>query len=71
MNLAQFKNNFEAVLFHSLAYSFGLKVNAFIFRQIAESIDFTIINKIRQNKPNWKLYFSVFPAGWKIRRMKR
>ncbi|WP_336690872.1 MULTISPECIES: DUF2851 family protein [unclassified Chryseobacterium] len=63
MNLAQFKNNFEAVLFHSLAYSFGLKVNAFIFRQIAESIDFTIINKIRQNEIQLEaLFFGV--SGW-------
>ncbi|WP_336733781.1 DUF2851 family protein [Chryseobacterium sp. VD8] len=63
MNLAQFKNNFEAVLFHSLAYSFGLKVNAFIFRQIAESIDFTIINKIRQNETQLEaLFFGV--SGW-------
>lgn len=62
-NLAQFKNNFEAVLFHSLAYSFGLKVNAFIFRQIAESIDFTIINKIRQNETQLEaLFFGV--SGW-------
>lgn len=49
-SLEQSKNNFEAVLFHSLAYSFGLKVNAFLFKQIAESIDFTIINKLRQNR---------------------
>jgi hypothetical protein len=48
-SLARYKNNFEAVLFHSFAYSFGLKVNAAIFRQIAESIDYSIINKIRQN----------------------
>ena len=57
------KNNFEAVLFHSLAYSFGLKVNAHIFRQIAESIDFSIINKIRQNEIQLEsLFFGV--AGW-------
>ncbi|WP_106918121.1 DUF2851 family protein [Chryseobacterium aurantiacum] len=48
-SLILYKNNFEAVLFHSLAYSFGLKVNAHIFRQIAESIDYSIVNKIRQN----------------------
>ncbi|MDR6461112.1 hypothetical protein J2786_004265 [Chryseobacterium vietnamense] len=48
-SLHQYKNNFEAVLFHSFAYSFGLKVNAAIFRQIAESVDYSIINKIRQN----------------------
>ncbi|RLJ23015.1 uncharacterized protein DUF2851 [Chryseobacterium sp. 7] len=43
-SLIRYKNNFEAVLFHSFAYSFGLKVNAHIFRQIAESVDYSIIN---------------------------
>ena len=47
--LHQNKNNYEAVLFQSLAYSFGLKVNANIFKQMAESIDFETVNKIRQN----------------------
>ncbi|MCW3161995.1 DUF2851 family protein [Chryseobacterium oryctis] len=62
-NLEQFKNNFEAILFHSLAYSFGLKVNAFIFKQIAESIDFSIINKIRQNETQLEaLLFGI--SGW-------
>jgi hypothetical protein len=62
-NLDQFKNNFEAVLFHSLAYSFGLKVNAFIFKQIAESIDFNTINKIRQNETQLEaLFFGI--SGW-------
>lgn len=62
-SLEKFKNNFEAVLFHSLAYSFGLKVNADIFRQIAESIDFTIILKIRQNKTQLEaLLFGA--SGW-------
>jgi len=62
-NLTQFRNNFEAVLFHSLAYSFGLKVNAFIFRQIAESIDFTVINKVRQNRVQLEaLFYGI--AGW-------
>lgn len=62
-SLARFKNNFEAVLFHSLAYSFGLKVNAFIFRQIAESIDFAVINKVRQNRVQMEaLFFGI--AGW-------
>ncbi|WP_267405860.1 MULTISPECIES: DUF2851 family protein [unclassified Chryseobacterium] len=59
-NLKQFKNNFEAVLFHSLAYSFGLKVNAFIFKQIAESIDFNIILKIQQNQTQLEaLFFGI------------
>ncbi|MCJ8154259.1 DUF2851 family protein [Chryseobacterium sp. SSA4.19] len=62
-SLEQFKNNFEAVLFQSLAYSFGLKVNAFIFKQIAESIDFSIINKIRQNQLQLEaLLFGI--SGW-------
>lgn len=62
-SLVLYKRNFEAVLFHSLAYSFGLKVNAHIFRQIAESIDFSIINKIRQNPLQLEaLFFGV--SGW-------
>ncbi|HCA06714.1 DUF2851 family protein [Chryseobacterium sp.] len=62
-SLDQYKNNFEAVLFHSLAYSFGLKVNAHIFRQIAESIDFSVINKVRQNELQLEaLLFGI--SGW-------
>ncbi|SDQ31465.1 Protein of unknown function [Chryseobacterium soldanellicola] len=62
-SLEQYKNNFEAVLFHHLAYSFGLKVNAFIFKQIAENVDFTIINKIRQNETQLEaLFFGI--SGW-------
>lgn len=62
-SLALYKNNFEAVLFHHLAYSFGLKVNAFIFKQIAESINFTVINKIKQNEAQLEaLFFGV--SGW-------
>ena len=62
-SLHQYKNNFEAVLFHSFAYSFGLKVNAPIFRQIAESIDYSIINKIRQNPLQLEaLLFGI--SGW-------
>lgn len=62
-NLKQYKNDFEAVLFHSLAYSFGLKVNAHIFRQIAESVDFSIVNKIRQNPYQLEaLLFGI--SGW-------
>ena len=48
--LIQSKNNYEAVLFQKLAYSFGLKVNAEIYQNIAESIDFKIIQKISQNQ---------------------
>ncbi|PRA95683.1 hypothetical protein CQ046_21850 [Chryseobacterium sp. MYb7] len=62
-SLSHYKNNFEAVLFHSFAYSFGLKVNAHIFRQIAESIDYSIINKIRQNPIQHEaLLFGI--SGW-------
>lgn len=61
--LKKFKNNFEAVLFHSLAYSFGLKINAEIFRQIAESLDFSIILKVRQSRTQLEsLLFGI--AGW-------
>lgn len=56
-------NNYEAVLFHSLAYAFGLKVNAHLFKHIAESIDFTVFNKIRQNKTQVEaLLFGI--SGW-------
>lgn len=62
-SLHQYKNNFEAVLFHSFAYSFGLKINAPIFRQIAESVDYNIINKIRQNPLQLEaLLFGI--SGW-------
>ena len=47
--LHQNKNNYEAVLFQNLAYSFGLKVNAQIFKQMAESLDYEVVNKIRHN----------------------
>ncbi len=43
------QNNYEAILFQQLAYAFGLKVNADIFKQLAATIDYTIFNKIRQN----------------------
>ena len=62
-SLQQFKNNFEAVLFQSLAYSFGLKVNALIFKQIAESVDFSIINRLRHNETQLEaLFFGI--SGW-------
>jgi hypothetical protein len=62
-DLQRHKNNYEAVMFHHLAYSFGLTVNALLFKQIAESIDFTIINKIRQNKTQLEaLFFGI--SGW-------
>ena len=39
------KNNYKAVLFQKIAYSFGLKVNAEIYQNIAENIEFKIIQK--------------------------
>lgn len=57
------KNNFEAVLFQNLAYAFGLKVNSGIFRQMAETLDFTVVNKIRQNQTQLEaLFFGM--CGW-------
>lgn len=57
------KNNYEAVLFHYLAYAFGLKINAQIFKQLAENIDFSIIQKIQQNATQLEaLLFGK--AGW-------
>jgi hypothetical protein len=54
------KNNYEAVLFQNLAYAFGLKVNSLIFRQVSECLDFTIVNKIRQNKMQLEaLFFGI------------
>lgn len=62
-SLLKSKNDYEAVLFQYLAYAFGLKVNAQVFRQIAESIDFSIVRKIRQNGTQLEaLFFGM--AGW-------
>ncbi|MDO4763673.1 MAG: DUF2851 family protein [Flavobacteriaceae bacterium] len=47
--LASTKNDYEAILFQKIAYAFGLKINADIFLQIAQNIDFKIIKKISQN----------------------
>jgi len=49
LSLKKNQNNYEAVLFQNLAYTFGLKVNAEIFLQFAEGLDFSVINKIKQN----------------------
>ena len=57
------KNNYEAVLFQQLAYAFGLKVNAENFKQLAESLDFSVVNKIRQNQTQLEaLFFGA--CGW-------
>lgn len=61
--LKVFKNNYEAVLFQNLAYAFGLKVNAEVFQQFAQEIDFNLINKIKQNDLQLEaLFFGIF--GW-------
>ena len=61
--LSACKNNYEAVLFHRLAYAFGLKINAEIFQQLAETIDFSVVQKIRQNQEQLEaLLFGK--AGW-------
>ena len=49
-SLKLYQNNYEAILCQQLAYAFGLKVNALFFKQLAESIDYTVFNKIRQNQ---------------------
>lgn len=61
--LEQTKNNYEEVLFRSLAYAFGLKVNAPIFKQLAESLDFSLIQKIRKNQTQLEALF-YGRAGW-------
>lgn len=44
--LAQENNNYEAVLFQLLVKNFGLKVNGDSFLRLAQSIDFSIIQKV-------------------------
>lgn len=62
-SLKQNQNNYEAILFQQLAYAFGLKVNALIFKQLAESIDYKIFSKIRQNQTQLEaLFFGI--CGW-------
>ncbi|WP_299665129.1 DUF2851 family protein [uncultured Polaribacter sp.] len=45
--LAKENNNFEAVLFQLLVKNFGLKVNGDAFLQLAHSVDYATIKKIR------------------------
>lgn len=47
--LSKYKNDYEKVLFIKIAYAFGLKVNASVFQQIAENLEFKIIQKLSQN----------------------
>lgn len=57
------KNNYEATLFQLLAYNFGLKINAEIFMELAQSIDFTIVQKISKSKNQLEaLFFGYY--GW-------
>ncbi len=44
------KNDWEAVLFKMLTKTFGLKVNGDAFLSLANSIDFSIIRKVRTNQ---------------------
>lgn len=61
--LAAVKNDYEAFLFHEMAYSFGLKVNADIFRAIASALPFSIVRKIALKSGNLEtLFFGL--AGW-------
>lgn len=60
LSLKKNQNNYEAVLFQQLAYTFGLKVNAEIFLQLGESLDFSVIQKIKQNKTQLEaLFFGI------------
>ena len=62
-SLNTFKNNYEAVMFHFLAYAFGLKVNAVIFKQMMESIDFKIFQKVANNENQMHaLFYGI--SGW-------
>lgn len=61
--LQQNKNNFEALLFQQLAYAFGLKVNAYIFEQLASSLPFSVILKTRQNLIQLEALF-FGKCGW-------
>lgn len=48
--LKEANNNFEAVLFQLLAKNFGLKVNGDAFLRLAQSVDFSIIQKVCFNE---------------------
>lgn len=44
------KNDWEAVLFKMLAKNFGLKVNGDAFLSMANSVDFSMVRKLQNNK---------------------
>jgi hypothetical protein len=50
--LATSKNDWESVLFKMLAKNFGLKVNGDAFLSIANSLDFSVIRKVKSNQTN-------------------
>ena len=51
------KNNWEAVLFILMAKNFGLKLNGESFLSISNSIDFSIIKKIENNRTSLEALF--------------
>lgn len=57
--LTKHQNNYEAILFQNLAYTFGLKVNAELFLQMAEVLDFNIIRKVSQNSVQLEAHFQT------------
>lgn len=61
--LQQNKNNYEETLFQLLAYNFGLKINAEIFMELAQGIDFTIVKKISKIKNQLEVLFFGY-CGW-------
>ncbi|TXD48719.1 DUF2851 family protein [Polaribacter sp. IC073] len=48
--LQQENNNFEAVLFQLLAKNFGLKINGDVFLRLAQSVPFSILQKMSFNE---------------------
>lgn len=62
-DLKRFNNDFEAVLFHHIAYAFGLKINASIFKELVESVDFSIIRKISRSCEQLEALF-FGKSGW-------
>ncbi len=55
--LKESKNDWEAVLFKMLAKNFGLKVNGEAFLQMANSIEFSVIRKLRRNPKQLEALF--------------
>ena len=55
--LEESKNDWEAVLFKSLAKTFGLKINGDAFFSLAKSFDYSIIRKINGSQQNLEALF--------------